>query len=592
MTRFLAGLLPILCLASPAWAGAIYPIDRASVLAGSRFDLKVEFDKVVPQDQVQVTVGGKPAEAVFGRRAQFLEREDGKPVSSWVLQGISLSHPGPVEVVATGGAQTLKVRWDVYGTGPRKARNVILFIGDGLSPAHRTAARLLARGMEQGKYKGELAFDDFPHTGLVGTSGMDSIITDSANSMSAYTTGHKSSLNAMGVYASRAENDFEHPRVETLVELVKRRTKMAVGVVSDAEVEDATPAAMVAHTRRRARKAEIAPMFLDAGVDVLLGGGRAYFLPAGAAGSRRQDGLDPLARARSEGYAVAMTGRELTAAAQSGTRKLLGLFHPENMDGVLDRRFLKKGTVSEFPDQPDLTEMTRAALDVLSRNPDGFVLMVEAALIDKFSHRLDWERSVWDTIMLSDAVQVARDFAARRNDTLILVTADHAHGLSIVGTVEDGAGPPRDRVRTYAEAGFPDYPAPDRDGYPARPDPKRRLAVFFSDTPDVHESRAPSLQGPREPTVPAPDKKGFVANPAEKAPGAPLIEGNLPRTAEGGVHTMEDVVLDAVGPGSERVHGFMDNTEVFRVMVDALGLGRSAPSSTTTTTAGTAGARK
>lgn len=86
-----------------------------------------------------------------------------------------------------------------------------------------------------------------------------------------------------------------------------------------------------------------------------------------------------------------------------------------------------------------------------------------------------------------------------------------------------------------------------------------------------------------EPTAPAPDKKGFVANPAEKASGAPLVEGNLPRSAEGGVHTMEDV---------ERVHGFMDNTEVFRVMVDALGLGRSAPSSTTTTTAGTAGARK
>src|SRR5262249_54365174 len=115
MTRFLAGLLPLLCLASPARAGAIYPIDRASVLAGSRFDLKVEFDQVVPQDQIKVTVGGKPAEAVFGRRAQFLEREDGKAVSSYVLQNVSVDHPGPVDVVATGGGQTLKVRWDVYG---------------------------------------------------------------------------------------------------------------------------------------------------------------------------------------------------------------------------------------------------------------------------------------------------------------------------------------------------------------------------------------------------------------------------------------------------------------------------------------------
>jgi len=144
MTRFLAGLLPILSLASPAWAGAIYPIDRASVLAGSRFDFKVEFDQVVPQDQIKVTVGGKPAEAAFGRPARFLEREDGKAVTSWVVQGASLTRPGPVEVVATGGGQTLRVNWEVYATGPRKARNVILFIGDGLSPAHRTAARFLA----------------------------------------------------------------------------------------------------------------------------------------------------------------------------------------------------------------------------------------------------------------------------------------------------------------------------------------------------------------------------------------------------------------------------------------------------------------
>ncbi len=592
MTRLAAGLLSILCLAGSARAGAIYPIDRAAVLAGSRFDLKVEFDQVVPREQIRVTVGGRPAEVVFGRPGLWLEREDGKSVTSWVLQGASLTRTGPVEVVATGGGQTLRVTWDVYATGPRKAKNLILFIGDGLSPAHRTAARLLARGMSQGKFKGVLSFDHFPHTGLVGTSGMDSIITDSANSMSAYTTGHKSSLNAMGVYASRAENDFEHPRVETLVELVKRRTRMGVGVVSDAEVEDATPAATVAHTRRRARKAEIAPMFLDAGVDVLLGGGRAYFLPAGTPGSKRQDGLDPLARHRAAGYPVVTTARELSSAAASPeTRKLLGLFHPDNMDGVLDRKFLKKGTVPEYPDQPDLTEMTRAAIDVLSRNPDGFVLMVEAGLIDKFSHKLDWERATWDTIMLSNAVKVALDFAARRNDTLILITADHTHGLSIVGSVDDSiSGPPRERVRTYAEAGFPDYPAPDADGYPSRPDPSRRLAVFFSDTPDVYESREPSLEGPREPTVPAPDRKAFLPNPAEKSEGAPLTAGNLPRTAEGGVHTMDDVVLDAVGPGSERVHGFMDNTDVFRVMAGALGLGGAGPPATARASAGTAGA--
>ena len=576
MPRRAAAVLVALALTGGARAGAIYPIDRASVLAGSHFDFKVEFDRVVAQQDIRVTVGGAPAERVFHKPGMWLEREDGKPATSWVVQGVSLEKAGPVEVVATGGGQTLRVHWDVYRTGPRKAKNVILFIGDGLTMAQRTAARLLSRGMDQGKYRGALAFEDFPHTALLGTSGTDSIVTDSANSMSAYTTGHKTAVGAMGVYASRAENDFEHPRVETVVELVKRRTGMAVGVVSDAEVQDATPAAMVGHTRRRSRKAEITGNFLDDGVDVLLGGGRAWFLRAGTPESKRSDGLDPLTRYRSAGFAYATTGTELrTVAASADTRKLLGLFHPDNMDGVLDRRYLGKGTARKYPDQPDLTEMTRAALTVLSRNRDGFVLMVEAALIDKYAHGLDWERSVWDTIMLSNAVQVAKDFAAGRNDTLILVTADHTHGLSIVGTTEDGPGAPRDRIRTYGEAGFPDYPAPDRDGYPARVDPKRRLAILFSDTPDHWDNGGPYLDGPAEPTVRSPDRKSWVPNPAEeKRPGAVLVQGNLPASMEGGVHTMDDVVLDATGPGSERVHGFLDNTAVCRVMAEALGLGR------------------
>ena len=134
-------LLATLALAGEARAGAIYPIDRAAVLAGSRFDLKVEFDRVVAQQDIRVTLGGTPAETVFGRPGLWLEREDGKPATSWVIQGVSLEKAGPVEVVASGGGQTLRVHWDVYRTGPRKAKNVILFIGDGLTMAQRTARR-------------------------------------------------------------------------------------------------------------------------------------------------------------------------------------------------------------------------------------------------------------------------------------------------------------------------------------------------------------------------------------------------------------------------------------------------------------------
>jgi len=476
--RGLAAGLLLLCLAGPAFAAAIYPIDRARILAGSRFDVKIEFDRVVPEESVRVTVNGVDHATVLGKSAHFLENDDGTNASAVVLRDASLFEPGRYIVEASAAGQTLRVVWDVYGTGPRKAKNVILFIGDGLSIANRTAARILSKGLKEGKYYGQLAFDDMPHMALIGTSGVDSIITDSANSMSAYTTGHKSSVNALGVYVARNKDNLAHPKVETLAELVKRKTNMAVGIVTDAEVQDATPAGMVAHTRRRSDKDVITEQLFLSKADVILGGGSAYFLPRTTPGSKRKDESDFVGLFRRVGFRVATDDSELrSAAADPGTRQLLGLFHPENMDGALDRLYLKKGTVETFPNQPDLTTMTRAALAVLSRNLEGFVLMVEAGLIDKYNHPLDWERSVYDTIMLANAVQVAKDWAAGRDDTLIIVTPDHTHGVSIVGTI-DGAKPGpemREKVGVYQDAGFPNYPPVDSNGYPGAVDVSRRL---------------------------------------------------------------------------------------------------------------------
>src|SRR6185295_11946251 len=134
--------------------------------------------------------------------------------------------------------------------------------------------------------------DDMPHMALVSTAGSDSIITDSANSASAYATGHKSAVNAMGVYADRSENPFDDPRVENIASLVKRRLNLAVGLVTNTEIEDATPAAMIAHTRRRAAYDQIVAQYFAARPDVLMGGGSLNFLPRGQDGGRRTDGVD------------------------------------------------------------------------------------------------------------------------------------------------------------------------------------------------------------------------------------------------------------------------------------------------------------
>ncbi|MCP4621870.1 MAG: alkaline phosphatase [Bradyrhizobium sp.] len=576
-----AVILGLLLSGSAAIAQTVYPIDRAEILSGARFDFKVEFPDKVDPAKLKVTLNGQDYAGAFGRAGTFIEREDGKDQSALLLRDVALSAPGPVAVEVSDGTRSRKVTWTAYDTPPRKARNVILFIGDGMSLSHRVAARLLSKGIAEGKSLGKLAMDEMPHMALVATAGSDSIITDSANSASAYSTGHKSAVNAMGVYADRTRDPFDDPRVETITSLARRKLKMGIGIVTNTEIEDATPAAMVAHTRRRAAYDEIVDQFFAARPDVLLGGGSANFLPKATPGSKRKDDVDYIARFREAGYAVAATAGELNAlAARSETRQLLGLFAAGNMDGVLDRKFLKGGGVKKFPEQPDLTEQVQAALAVLSRNEAGFFLMVESGMIDKYAHVLDMERAVYDTIMLDNAVRLAKDWAARRgDDTLILVVSDHSHPNSLVGTINDDMGatpnvPFRERVGVYEKAGFPNYPAPDADGYPSRVDVSRRIAIFSASLPDHYETFRPKLDEPNEPTVKGDDAGTFKANDKYKdVPGAVLRPGNLPAMVGASVHSGEDVILTATGPGSERVRGSMDNTEVFRVMVDALGLG-------------------
>src|SRR6516225_3259445 len=583
MRRFLAAAagIAISMVGSASSAQSVYPIDRADILVGARFDFKVEFAGLADPTKVSVTVNGKDHAELFGKSATFIEREDGKDQSALVLRDVSLAQPGVYRLRVSDGINSRELEWNVYDSGPRKAKNVILFIGDGMSLAHRVAERVLARGIAGGKARGKLAIDDLPHMALVATAGSDSIITDSANSASAYATGHKSAVNAMGVYADRTLDPLDDPKVETISSLVKRRHGMAVGIVTNTEIEDATPAAMVAHVRRRSEYDRIVEQYFAAEPDVLMGGGRANFLPKGAEGAKRKDEVDYLARFRDAGYSLALTGPEMiSAAGDPATRRLLGLFTLGNMDGVLDRKFLKGGTVRKFPEQPDLTEQVSAALAVLSRNQSGFFLMVESGMIDKYTHLLDMERAVYDTIMLDNAVRLARDWAsARGDDTLILVVADHTHPIGLVGTIEDDmASIPnvamRERVRVYERAGFPNYPAPDAEGYPARVDVSRRLALFSASLPDHYETFRPKLDNPNDPTIAGKEAGTYVANERYKSiPGAVFRFGNLPAMINADVHSGEDVILTATGPGSDRVRGQMDNTEVFRIMVEALGLG-------------------
>jgi alkaline phosphatase len=578
MRKLLVALTATTLLASPvaALATTILPLDRATILVSSPFDVKVEFDGVVAQSDVTVTVNGKPAAEVLGKDATFIEKEDGVEASAIRIEAATISEPGTYTIVARAGDQEKTVSWEVYGTAQTaKARNVIFLIGDGLSVAHRTAARIMSKGMTEGKANGRLNMDDIPPVAFIGTSSTEAIATDSANTMSAYMTGHKTAVNALGVYADRTKNSIDDPKVETLAEALHRQTGKALGIVTTSELQDATPAAVVAHTRRRADKAEINEMTFNARPDVLLGGGSAYFLPQSTPGSKRKDDKDFIKMYQDAGYTLATTKAELEAARGSNTGKVLGLFHTGNMDSTLDREFLKKGTVEKFPDQPGLVEMTKSAIDQLSKNPEGFVLVVEGANIDKMSHPLDWDRAVLDTIEFDQAIGAAREFAAANPDTLIVVTGDHTHGVSIIGTVDDDkpGEDMREKVGTYQDAGFPNYEDKDGDGYPDRVDVSRRLFLSANNGPDHYETFRPKLDGPFVPAIQN-EKKEYVANEAYKdVPGAVLVQGNIPRSGDTGVHSVDDIVLQATGPGAEEFKGYMEQSDVYRVLADALALG-------------------
>ncbi|MFZ5650089.1 MAG: alkaline phosphatase [Bacillota bacterium] len=569
----LAGLLP--AGANPGGARiTILPIDRAKFLAGQKFDFQAEATNLPGAAKYwDIRVNGQPMADYFGK-AEETSGDD--QTVRYTLRDVAFEKPGQVtvnvQVVGDGWVESRQASYQVVqAQSPGKpAKNVILIVGDGMSLPIRTAARVLSKGMSEGRFNGLLEMDRMEEFGLITTSGMDSIVTDSANSASAYATGHKSAVNAMGVYPNSTKDPMDDPRVENIVELVKRSRSMATGLVTTSDICDATPAAMLAHTRRRSEMNAIAEQMLDPvrRPDVILGGGSSHFLPQSTPGSKRKDDRNLISEFEQAGFAFA---GDRTSLAQAGTPdKLLGLFHLSNMNTYIDREVTKNTAVlKSFTDQPTLWEMTDKAIQVLSKSPNGFFLMVEGASIDKQAHPMDWERSIYDAIELDKAVGVAKRFAAQNSDTLIIVTADHSHGMSITGTYHELDGKTgREGVRVYADAGFPTFEDKDGDGFPDNPGPDVTLAVGWANHPDYRDDFKfnPS---PLEPAVVLDGKA--VPNP-QRDPAGVLLTGNLPIRDNNEVHTADDVPVTASGPGAGHFNGILDNTELFYGMVNALGL--------------------
>jgi alkaline phosphatase len=270
--------------------------------------------------------------------------------------------------------------------------------------------------------------------------------------------------------------------------------------------------------------------------------------------------------------------------------KLLGLFSYSNMNVALDKIDGRRGSPAVvndygFPDQPMLDEMTAKALDVLDANsPNGFVLMVEGASIDKQAHNMDTERMILDTIELDRSIQVAKDYATAHPDTLVLVTADHeCAGAVIIGasTVTDAvlqtktntAASMRDSVvGIYEAAGFPKY-AIAADGYPTTTNVDKRLLIGYGANADRNEDWRTNPQPIRDSQQPLNNTaplNTYPSNPlARDTVAGYLVTGQVPGTSA--AHTGGDIPLSAYGRYAKYFGGTIDNTDVFFSIMKAVG---------------------
>jgi len=276
--------------------------------------------------------------------------------------------------------------------------NVILMIGDGMGLSQIASARLHAKSVD-----GFLEFDRLPVSGLVKTYSANHVITDSAAAGTALATGYKTNNGVISLTP-------DGKPLYTILEAAHDHG-MATGLVVTSTLTDATPAVFAAHNIDRRNEVQIAVDMLRNNVDVLLGGGKAFFIPAKNNGSKRNDELDLVKRAQRQGYTFIETRDNLLA---TNAKKLLGLFHLDALTTV-------------YP-EPSLAEMTDKAIQILKQRAKGFFLMVEGSQIDWGSHGNNAEKTIRQTLLFDQAIAVAMKFAAMDQRTLVIVTADHETG--------------------------------------------------------------------------------------------------------------------------------------------------------------------
>ena len=449
----------------------------------------------------------------------------------------------------------------VLASGASHAKNVIFFLGDGMGISTVTAARIFA-GQSAGATGEEydLAFDRFPHLALIKTYNTNAQVPDSAGTITAITTGEKTRIGVLGVNGSVQRDDCAAALTNTLPTLAElaEQKDMSTGIVSTARITHATPAGAYAHSPNRNWESsastpdeaealgckdialQLVEMSHGDGLDVILGGGRREFLPIEADDPEypSRPGLRDDSRNLIDEWLAADSKRQFTwrgdefaqwlASDEPVDGQLMGLFEPSHMKYEADRQ-------RDPGNEPSLQDMTALAVKQLAENDQGYFLLVEAGRIDHAHHFSNAYRALTDTVALSDAVQWAVENVDLA-DTLIVVTADHSHTMTISGYPRRG-NPILGTVETE-----PGKPILDATGVPY-------TTLSYANGPGYKKQR-PNLS---KINTQDPDYQQL---------------GTVPTQSE--THAGEDVAAFAVGQNAAAVRGVMEQNRLYNVMYDVL----------------------
>jgi len=443
----------------------------------------------------------------------------------------------------------------------RRAKNVILFIGDGMGISTLTAGRIL-EGQMAGRSgeEGLLSFEAFPYTALVKTYNVDAQVPDSAGTASALNTGTKTRIGVINTAPTHPQNVCKGMQKNAPIPFAyyAEQAGMSTGIVSTARLTHATPAAVYAHSPSRrwesdadltdeAREngcvdiaSQITADMGGDGLEVALGGGRANFLPVGEGHGLRQDkkNIPSLWTAGRKDARYITSAQELDTIDYKNTNHLLGLFNDDHMTYNAMRP----------ENEPSLAEMTEVAIKSLSKNKKGYYLMVEAGRIDHGHHAGNAFSALTETAALSAAVKKALELVDTK-DTLILVTADHSHAFTMSGYPRRG-NPILGLVAPTIGAGY------DQEDYTLAEDGKPYTTLGYQNGPGA-------IDGDREKL-----SQEEVLEPSF------LQQSAYPLHSE--THGGEDVALFAVGPWAHLVHGTIEQNLVFHIMDHALKLRKRA----------------